>query len=105
MNSKQSFRNLSLTIGLKCPTAMSDSMDGYAPTSDFGMAIDFTQTITFCNLKYFLRTFTASKGIQGSEGLPPILIKNEPSSESTLVISPPTLLKNFRYSCRGKSSL
>jgi len=61
--------------------------------------------MTFCNAKYFLRTFTASKGIQGSEGLPPMFIKNEPSSESTLFISAPTLLRNFRYSCLGKSSL
>ena len=87
MNSEQSFRYLSLTSGLKCPTAMSDITDGYFPTSDFGMAMDFIHTMTFCNVKYFLNTLAASKGIQGSEGLLPIFIKKEPSSDRTFLIA------------------
>ena len=94
MNSKQSFTNRSLISGLKCPTAISDIIAGQFPTSDFGIAMDFTQTMTFCNVKFFLKTFATSKGIQGSEGLLPTFIKKEPSSDRTFLIASPTLDKN-----------
>ena len=84
---------------------MSDVIAGQLPTSDFGIPIDFTQTMTFCNVKCSLKTFATSKGIQGSEGLLPMFIKKEPSSESTFLIPAPTLDKNFKYSLLGNESL
>ena len=67
--------------------------------------MDFTQWITFCMWKCSLASIAMSRGIQGSEGLPPTLRNMDPSSRNTRLHSAITAPIQARNSRRGRLSL